>query len=104
MKYRGKKYSTTEEIEMAVLKQIQVHLMNIQVDVYEHLFPLGGVDPRSPLGAKILAKDGTELNDFEYHFLETKAAEILAKMIRKLDDKTGLIITAQMKELDDNDK
>ena len=99
MKFKSEKYTTPEELEMAVLKRIQVHLMNMQVDIYQDLFPLGGLDPRSPIGAEILAKHDIELTDFEYEFLEKTAAKVLGDMIRKLDNKTGLIIKAEMEHL-----
>ena len=99
MKFNNIKYTTPKELEMAVLKKIQVYLMNMQDDVYEDLFPLGGLDPRSPFGAQILAKDGIELNDFEYDFLEKTSIKVLNDLIKKLENKTGMIIKSQMAHL-----
>ena len=99
MKFNNIKYTTPKELEMAVLKKIQVHLMNMQDDIYEDLFPLGGLDPRSSFGAQILAKDGIELNDFEYDFLEKTSIKVLNDLIKKLENKTGMILKAQMAHL-----
>tara|TARA_R100000700_G_C3174535_1_gene149201 strand:+ start:913 stop:1230 length:318 start_codon:yes stop_codon:yes gene_type:complete len=103
MQIKGRTIKGEQELDLFIKETIQVHLMNLRHEVFDYLIPCAGFDPRAPEAKEILKKhEQTEISDVEYHLIEKSARQVLNKLIKGLENQTGLQHKALIAEHEKN--